>query len=76
MLNGGILMPEVQFTVREEVTQWWRVQMDIPQDVIDEGDDAMRDYVENSSEGRDYLSIEEAEVTEAMMEPDEFEVVE
>jgi hypothetical protein len=69
-------MPKVQFSVDEQVTQMWRVEMDIPQEVINQGDDAMKEFVGNSDGPRDYIAVEDSDVIEAMMNPCEFEVME
>lgn len=68
-------MPKVQFSVSELVRQDWRVEMEIPQEVIDQGEDAMREFVNNSDGPRDYLEVEDSECIEAMMEPEAFEVM-
>jgi hypothetical protein len=71
-------MPKVSFSQKEEVVQWWRMEVDVPQEVVDEGDDAVRKWILEESQGGsacpDYLEIEHSDVKESFIDVDEIEI--
>lgn len=46
-------MPKVKFTYDQECTQTIEAECDVPQEVVDQGEDAIRDYLEENAHAWD-----------------------
>jgi ketosteroid isomerase-like protein len=55
------------------VFQWWRAEADVPQEVFDEGKEAIREYLMKQVDYFDYIQVEHSEVDEGTLDIDEIE---
>ncbi len=61
-------MPIVNCIIAQRVIEYWNCKMDVPQDVIDEGDKAVEKYIRENDLEVDYMSIDYSDITESMIE--------
>jgi hypothetical protein len=69
-------MPVVRFQQKERVEQWWSCSCEVPQEVIDEGDDALRDYIMREAKDSDleYHEVEFSSTEEDFIDVDRIAV--
>jgi len=66
----------VRFQMRQRVDEYWNMEVEVPQSVVDEGDKALREYimVEGNDLDPDYLDIEDSYIEENFIDVDKIEV--
>lgn len=61
-------MPIVNCIIAQRVIEHWNCKMDVPQDVIDEGDAAVKTYIQENDLEVDYVSLGSSDITESMID--------
>jgi uncharacterized Zn finger protein len=69
-------MPNVRFEQKQALTEWWECDMEVPQDVIDQGKEAMESYIRENAhdEGMEYNKVTDQKISEDFLEMDKIRV--
>ena len=61
-------MPQIQVTYKQKVTETWNADADVPQEVIDEGEEAIEEWLYHNQDGLDNHSLDFAEIDETLID--------
>jgi hypothetical protein len=68
-------MPKVTFSASQKVEEFWACEVEVPQEIIDKGLDAVKEYIRSGEEVVDYIATFDSQVLEELTDIDEVEVV-
>lgn len=57
-----------QFTNKEQCFNYSTMEIEIPQEIVEQGDKAIKDFIQENSEDAEYIELNETVVKESFVE--------